>query len=147
MKKCFYYLIAISIVWFLASCAKEMDTSVTPENQANTISLVINAGVENGPSNETKTYIDGTSIKWATSNEKLKVYEKAITSGSTAIAGVTSSSGTTSDGGVTMSFNVSLEEKTADNFTYYAVYPNTAAISSSPTAATANLETKKDQPY
>lgn len=104
----------------LVSCNKEaIDPAITPA-EGNKVTLTINA------TQSTKTIIDGTSVKWATSGEKLKVFEVYTADGSTTLTPATSSEGTTEDDGATMSFAVSFDEATADALSYYAFYPSSA---------------------
>lgn len=145
MKKLVYFISAISAAVFISSCAKVIETDVESEQEENKIDLVINADVEESATDATKTYIDGTTIKWSSSGEKIKVYELATTSGVDAVTSTTSGVGTSSDSYVTMSFPVTLSAGSADNYKYYANYPSSAWVSNSSTAAIANLETKDSQ--
>lgn len=147
MKNSIYIVASLFVASFTLSCSKEIDNNLEPiqKQKESSIELVINADVQEQASDDSKTYVDGTTIKWSSDNEKLKVYEIATVGGETSVVNLTSGVGTSADGYVTMTFPVSLSSKSADNFTYYASYPSSAAISSSSSAATANLETKKAQ--
>lgn len=80
---------------------------------------------------DSKTFIDGTAVKWSTENEKIKVFEAAnLVAGGVEYQAKTSAVGTTNDSGATMSFGVELDEKTPvanySAFDYYAFYPGAA---------------------
>lgn len=145
MKKLFFILTAIATATLITSCAREIVSNEGLIPEENTIDLIIDAGVEVPATDDTKTYISGTSIKWASSGEKIKVYELATTSGADAVKAVASGNGTSTDSYETISFPVTLAAGTADNYKYYANYPNSAWVSNSSTAATANIETKDSQ--
>lgn len=103
----------------LVSCNKEaIDPAITPA-EGNKVTLTINA------TQSTKTYIDGTSVKWAASGEKLKVFQ-IPDSIADSLKVATSSEGTTENDGATMSFAVSFDKVTADSLSYYAFYPSSA---------------------
>ena len=143
MKKLIYLLVAVCSFSLLFSCTKEPITSIDPDK---TITLTVQAGIEEPltegeVSDETRTVISGTLIKWSSSGEKITVYEKATKDDTPAMANKTSNVGTSSDSYTTMSFTVSLNEKTADNFVYYASYPSSAWVSTNSTQAKANIET------
>lgn len=103
----------------LVSCNKEaIDPAITPA-EGNKVTLTINA------TQSTKTYIDGTSVKWAASGEKLKVFQ-IPDSIADSLKVATSSEGTTENDGATMSFAASFDKVTADSLSYYAFYPSSA---------------------
>lgn len=146
MKKHLVLFAAFSAAAFLSSCTKELENNqVSPEASGKTITLTVNAGIEDNEDTDTRTVISGSTIKWSSSGEKITVYEKATTSGEVSIVSKASNVGSTTDSYVTMSFNVSLSERTADNFTYYGSYPSSANVSSNSTQPKANLETKNAQ--
>ena len=99
------------------SCSKESEIQNEQKDIINgkEVLLTINASGEN-----TKTYIDGTSVKWASTGEFLEVYQDK---NSGTITHKTSSEGTTSNSGATMSFEVGFDATTGTSFDYYAVYP------------------------
>lgn len=144
MKKFNLFLLLSSVVAILG-CSKEFDNKEVVPETLKTIDVVINADVQEPTSDDSKTVVDGTTIKWSSSGEKLKVYEVASNAGVISVASITSGVGVSTDSYATMSFPVSLNEKTADNFTYYASYPSSAWVSNSSTIVQANIETKKSQ--
>lgn len=106
----------------LASCNKQENPS---GSEGRTIEMTIVAS-----SDETKTVLgnDG-AVTWSATGEQLAVMEAATVSGTgTTTAKKTSDNGVTSDEGATMTFNVSLNAKTADLFDYYALYPTSAYV-------------------
>ena len=114
-------IFALGLIQFV-SCQNliiEETEGVVP--QSDLITLTVN-------SLETKTYVEGTSIKWASSGEKLKVFEDADGT----VAASTTKAGETTDGGATMSFQTQLVDKSTEgisSFTYYAFYPSSAYAS------------------
>lgn len=144
MKKFAYILLSTAAVSLFAGCSKELNYEPVV-NPGEPIELTVNAGFTAYESVDTRTEINGSSITWSTSGEKIKVYEVATDGGATSVASATSNVGTSTDSYVTMSFNVSLTKKTADNFTYYGSYPSSAGVSNSSTTPQANLETKSAQ--
>ena len=105
----------------LASCNKQEEVFV-PEDK--TVEMTIVAS-----SDETKTVLgsDGT-VTWLASGEQLAVIEAAVSNSTTTTTKVTSSDGVTADGGATMTFGVSMTQKPADSYGYYALYPNSAYV-------------------
>lgn len=108
----------------LISCQREdkVQGNIVEEGNNVVISIKAKGGVD------TKTYVDGSSIKWTATGEKLKVFEVFTpTSGDATTKNNTSSDGVTTDGGATMNFGVSFTENTNTGlFEYYAIYPSTA---------------------
>lgn len=99
----------------MVSCVKENEqVKVETSQEANMVSISINAG-----SAATKTYIDGTDVKWASSGEYLKVFQDKDGT----ISAATSAEGTTTDAGASMNFTVAFPEATGTAFSYYAFYP------------------------
>ena len=129
MRKISSFIFAASALILAASCAKEINVvDPTPEN-GKEISITVIASEKPEVEAETKTFIDGTSVKWSASGEKLKVFEVATPAeGDLVTTQATSADGVTSDGGATMSFGVSLADKSEGytSFDYYAVYPSSA---------------------
>lgn len=122
MKK-ILFLVFGAAVMLLGACAKETVTPEQPNTPSETkeVELSINASGA-----QTKTYIDGTDVKWASTGEYLYVYESATpTEGDVVVTHKKSSQGTTEDGGATMNFVTSLDEKSTGytTFDYYALYP------------------------
>lgn len=145
MKKNLLFAIsAIAVAASLVACTKE---SVLPQESETTsnvkeVELSINAAGVN-----TKTYIDGTDVKWASTGEYLYVYELATpTEGDVVTTYKKSSQGTTTDSGATMNFVTSLAEKATGytNFDYYAFYPADSRQSGT-TYANVNIETTGSQ--
>ena len=110
----------------LFSCTKQENPV---RQEGNTFEMTIVAG-----SDQTRTVLgsDG-AVTWSASGEQLAVMEAAISGAETTTAKKTSNEGVTSDNGATMTFGVSLTEKTADSFDYYALYPNSACVSNNNT--------------
>ena len=105
----------------LASCNKQEEVFV-PEDK--TVEMTIVAS-----SDETKTVLGGNgTVTWSDSGEQLAVIEAAISGAETTTAKETSSVGITNDGGTTMTFGVSMTQKPADSYGYYALYPNSAYV-------------------
>lgn len=142
------YLIAFStlaVAVSLVACTKEAaipeENTVIP-SEVNEVELSINAS-----GTETKTYIDGTDVKWASTKEYLYVFELATpTEGDVVTTHKKSSQGTTTDSGETMNFVTSLAEKTSGytNFDYYALYPADARQGGT-TPINVNIETSGSQ--
>lgn len=147
MKKTCYILgVAFGAALALVSCGREAiePEAVTPGSETgNQVTLTINAR----QGTDSKTYIDGTDVKWATSGEKLKVFEEYTASGATdvTLTPVTSSEGTTEDSGATMTFAASFDEATADSYAYYAFYPSSAYNSKPTTVEKVAIEVKSTQ--
>ena len=82
-----------------------------------------------GADDATRTVLgsDGV-VTWAKSGETLAVLENSVTDSKTEVAKKESKAGETTDGGRTMKFGVSLSEKNADTYDYYAIYPNGALV-------------------
>lgn len=138
-------LLLISSAVTILGCSKELENNEAILEPSNTIDVIINADIQEPTSDKTRTVVDGTTIKWSSAGEKLKVYEVATEAGENTVSNLTSGEGVSTDSYATMSFPVSLSSKTADNFTYYASYPSSAWVSNSSKTAQANLETKKAQ--
>ena len=147
MKKIASFILAAGALIVTASCAKEINVvDPTPEN-GKEINITVIASEKPEVEAETKTFIDGTSVKWSASGEKLKVFEVATPAeGDVATTQATSADGVTSDGGATMSFGVPLADKSEGytSFDYYAVYPSSAYQTGSTVSAIA-LNTKGSQ--
>lgn len=124
MRKYLYVLTAAMSAAILFSCSKEVDVinSNDSSETGKTVTLTIKASHDNG----TRTYLDGNSVKWSASNEKLAVFED----NGTEVAKSTSAEGQTTDGGTTMTFATQLASATGSAFTYYAFYPSSAWYSS-----------------
>lgn len=146
MKKLSSIIIAAGAL-LAVSCSKEANFS-DPVAEENLIDITVIASEKPAAESEdTKTYIDGTSVKWSDTGEKLKVFEVATPSeGDVVTTQATSAEGVTTDGGETMSFGVSLADKSEGYtaFDYYAVYPSSAYQSGSAVSGIA-LNTKGAQ--
>lgn len=125
MKKFFKYAsLVLGATVLFASCEKE--TAINDKAVADgevLISIKATEGVDS------KTYIDGTAVKWSASGEFLKVYEvKTPTEGEAVTTPKNSASGSTEDSGATMTFDVTMPEPGEGTFTfdYYAFYPASA---------------------
>lgn len=132
MKRNSMLLVASTLLVMASACTLEITPTLSErENNVKTVDITIVANDKPAVDTEvaTKTYIDGTAIKWSDSGEKLKVWEVATpTEGALVTSSKTSSDGITTDSGATMSFGVSMDDKTTGytNFDYYAVYPSSA---------------------
>ncbi len=130
MKKFFHSLWAVAaLATVFAGCSK--DEAESPANKPREISMSVIAGSELETSPESRTTLnDDNSISWETSGEFLRVFETA---------GETTSSSKSEealiDAGKAV-FNVSFTENTsATSFTYNAVYPESAWVTSNNTDA------------
>ncbi len=121
-----YFGVVAGMAALIVSCNKPEKITM-PETD--TVEMTIIAG-----SDETKTVLgaDG-AVTWSTTGEKLAVIEQSYVGETPSVAKATSKDGVTSDEGATMSFGVELKAKEADSFNYYALYPNSAYVSSSNT--------------
>jgi len=145
MKKNLLFVFgAIAVAVSFVACSKEATVSGESDSTSKVkeVELSINAsGVH------TKTYIDGTDVKWASTGEYLYVYELATpTEGDVVTTSKKSSQGTTTDSGATMNFVTSLAEKATGytNFDYYAFYPADSRQGGT-TYANVNIETTGSQ--
>ena len=148
MKKIVSFILAVGALIVTASCAKENNVAdLTPDN-GKEINITVIASEKPEVEANTKTFIDGTSVKWSASGEKLQVFEVATPAeGDAVTTQATSADGVTSDDGATMSFGVSLADKSGepyDSFDYYAVYPSSAYQSHSSINAV-SINTKGSQ--
>ena len=116
MKKTFISAIFVSVLLLSFSCAKE--STIQKEEPAEMAPLTVVAG-DSG----SKTHIEGNDVSWDASGEKLKVYEYY----GTGVQSFLTDDGVTTDGGATMTFSGQRPQRSGSNFTYYAVYPGTAA--------------------
>ena len=130
MKKFFHSLWAVAaLATVFVGCSK--DEAESPANKPREISMSVIAGSELETSPESRTTLnDDNSISWETSGEFLRVFETA---------GETTSSSKSEealiDAGKAV-FNVSFTENTsATAFTYNAVYPESAWVTSNNTDA------------
>lgn len=116
MKKTTSIAILLGVALLTASCAKENTAkeNTTPEPEL----VPINVSAVT-----TKTHIEGNDVRWDASGEKLKVYEYY----GTGVQSFLTDDGVTTDGGATMTFSGQRPQRSGSNFTYYAVYPGTAA--------------------
>lgn len=149
MKKIASFILAAGALIVTASCAKEINVADPTPDNGKEINITVIASEKPEVEAETKTFIDGTSVKWSASGEKLKVFEVATPAeeGDVVTTQATSADGVTSDGGATMSFGVSLADKSEGNyasFDYYAVYPSSAYQSNTSVNAV-TLNTKGSQ--
>ena len=148
MKKISSFILTAGAMIVAASCAKELNVAETAPENIKEVNITVIASEKPEVEADSKTFIDGTSVKWSDSGEKLKVFEVATPSeGAAVTTPATSQVGVTTDGGSTMSFGVTLEDKSGDNyasFDYYAIYPSSAYQSHSSVNAVA-INTKAAQ--
>ena len=148
MKRFSSFLFVACAIVLAASCAKELNTVDSTPINGKEISITVIATEKPAVDEGTKTFIDGTSVKWSASGEKLKVFEVATPAeGDVVTTQATTAEGVTNDGGATMSFGVSMADKSSgsyNSFDYYAVYPSSAYQSGSAVTAIA-LNTKGAQ--
>lgn len=116
MKKTTSIAILLGAALLTASCAKENTAkeNTTPEPEL----VPINVSAVT-----TKTHIEGNDVRWDASGEKLKVYEYY----GAGVQSFITDDGVTTDGGATMTFSGQRPQRSGSDFTYYAVYPGTAA--------------------
>lgn len=148
MKK-YSSILAAAVLMLAASCAKEVRVDVPENESAETVEVTVVASEKPEPLTlaGTRTFIDGTSVKWSDSGEKLKVFEVATPAeGDVVTTPATSAEGVTSNSGATMTFGVTLADKSEGytSFDYYAVYPSSAYQSHTSVNAVA-LNTKGAQ--
>ena len=130
MKKFFHSLWAVAaLATVFVGCSK--DEAESPANKPREISMSVIAGSELETSPESRTTLnDDNSISWETSGEFLRVFETA---------GATTSSSKSEEALIAAGkavFNVSFTENTsATSFTYNAVYPESAWVTSNNTDA------------
>lgn len=120
------------VALLIASCQKEEDSVFEtdipkPIKEGEEVLITIKAT----EGSDSKTYIDGTAVKWKADEEQLKVFEVATpkAAGDPEISKATSAVGVTEDSGASMTFGVSFDGKSSENyssFDYYAFYPNSA---------------------
>ena len=133
MKKINVFLgIVAGFAALLTSCSKENAEIPTKD----TVQMTITASGDNSTNtasgdNSTKTVLgdDGSQILWSATGEKLAVWED----GEKAESG----EGTSINGGLTMDFPVTFPAKEGTEFTYNALYPSAAWVTSSNTDITA----------
>lgn len=130
MKKISSFILTAGAMIVAASCAKELNVAETAPENIKEVNITVIASEKPEVEADSKTFIDGTSVKWSDSGEKLKVFEVATPSEGDAVTSqTTSAEGVTTDSGATMSFGVTVEDKSGDNyasFDYYAFYPSSA---------------------
>ena len=130
MKKISSFILTAGAMIVAASCAKELNVAETAPENIKEVNITVIASEKPEVEADSKTFIDGTTVKWSDSGEKLKVFEVATPSeGNAVTTPATSAEGVTTDSGSTMSFGVTLEDKSGDNyasFDYYAIYPSSA---------------------
>ena len=136
MKKISSFILTAGAMIVAASCAKELNVAETAPENIKEVNITVIASEKPEVEADSKTFIDGTTVKWSDSGEKLKVFEVATPSEGDAVTSqTTSAEGVTTDSGATMSFGVTLGDKSGDNyasFDYYAFYPSSAYSSSTP---------------
>ncbi len=135
MKKILSIILGAVALVITASCAEEINGPGSSDNGKERIITVIATDKPAVDEEDSKTFIDGTSVKWSETGEYLKVYEVATpTEGAAITSSAVSSEGVTTDSGATMTFGVSLADKSGGSYTafdYYAVYPSSAVQSGS----------------
>ena len=125
-------LFALASILFVASCAKEVRVDNATKEPVDSIHITIIAAEKPVPITAagTRTFVDGSAIKWSDSGEKVKVWEVATPSaGDPVTSAGTSAEGVTTNSGAKISFGISMEDKSGgsyDTFDYYAVYPSSA---------------------
>lgn len=127
MKK---FLLSIAVAtcftMLFSSCEKEMVDKTAPVSN-DTVTVTFNTS-------KSKTYIDGTDVKWASTGEIIYGFEvaKPTGEGNIVVSNKESAEGVTSDGGASMSFGVSFASKSSGfTFDYCAFYPGSAYASGS----------------
>lgn len=117
-------LLFSSALLLAVSCQKENELKPISTNEA---ADVVNITVNAVGDDKTKTLIDGTAVKWASTEEFIHVFEVATpNTGDVVTSHKDSAEGVTGDSGATMSFGVSMTAKSSEDysaFNYYAFYP------------------------
>lgn len=148
MKKISSFILTAGAMIVAASCAKELNVAETAPENIKEVNITVIASEKPEVEADSKTFIDGTSVKWSDSGEKLKVFEVATPSeGDAVTTQATSAEGVTTDSGATMSFGVTLADKSEGNFAsfdYYAIYPS-SAFNSGASVNTVAINTKAAQ--
>lgn len=131
MKNLFKYIVPMAVaVMSLAACNKEIKTP-EPENALHiTVKAVQEAINTETPKADapTRTYIDGTAIKWGTGEYmKIGVYDGTATR----FGNSTDASADLWDGDAAAMFEFSITPANASgSYTYYGLYPASAAVAS-----------------
>lgn len=136
MKQFAKYIFALAAFAAISvSCAKELveGSKEVPQESVDYVNITVNAGNAG-----TKTFIDGTSVKWG-SGELLEIFQDKDGT----VSHKTSDEGETTDSGATMSFDVAFATETGTAFTYYAFYP--AASYSANTGVNVKINTPANQ--
>ena len=125
MKNLWKYFMTMAVaVVALSACQKEFEQKTT--SKEGTLKISVKANVD-----DTKSYIDGTAIKWGTGEYmKIGVYDGTATT----FGNSTDESADLWNGDAEALFNFSITPaNTADEYTYYGLYPASAAVASSNT--------------
>jgi len=129
MKNLFKLLASVSVVaTVIASCSLEINPSVHSDD----LTITVKADVQDleNTTPETKTYIDGYTIRWGT-GEYMKL---AVTAGeNTVFANSTDASADTFDGDSEAIFEFSVSPASAESYLYQGLYPASAAATNSNT--------------
>ena len=120
---CKYFMTMAVAVVALSACQKENNA---PVKEKGALKISVKANVD-----DTKSYIDGTAIKWGTGEYmKIGVYDGTATT----FGNSTDESANIWNGEKEAMFNFSITPaNTADEYTYYGLYPASAAVASSNT--------------
>ena len=125
MKNLWKYFMTMAVaVVALSACQKEFEQKTT--SKEGTLKISVKANVD-----DTKSYIDGTAIKWGTGEYmKIGVYDGTATT----FGNSTDESADLWNGDAEALFNFSITPaNTADEYTYYGLYPASAAVVSNNT--------------
>ena len=131
MKNLWKYFMTMAVaVVALSACQKEFEQKTTSKEGTLKISVKASAEAVQGEAG-TKTYIDGTAIKWGTGEYmKIGVYDGTATT----FGNSTDESADIWIGEKEAMFNFSITPaNTADEYTYYGLYPASAAVASNNT--------------
>ncbi|MBO4605889.1 MAG: hypothetical protein J5667_05060 [Bacteroidales bacterium] len=143
MKNLFKLLAPVTVAaTVLASCALEITPTV--QSEAFKITVKANAQELENDNPETKTYIDGYTIRWGT-GEYMKL---AVTAGEkTVFANSTGASADAFDGDTEAMFEFSVDPGSAAEYVYQGLYPASAAATTSnnnPASYKVNLPTTQN---
>ncbi len=128
MKKSLKFLTAGAAILAAAlSCTQEQTTPTTPQEPE---LVTLNFVADNNLACDTKTVLNAdNSVSWSATGEKISVYETSTVGSTTTAYEPVKSSEAVIDSDGKATFAVTLEARTGmESFSYYAVYPSTAAV-------------------
>ena len=135
MKKFFaLFASAATVLVAAVSCAKENLSAAAGEEQMVEMTVIASEKPESPAALQvSRTYLEGTSVRWNATEEKLRVFQYAVPDeGDPTSKSKESAAGNTSDEGKTMAFTVSFDAISNASFKYFAVYPSSSYYQTSP---------------